>query len=107
MQPNHNDDSLYSPFIGQYCVVRCHDAGVWAGVVEALGGRSVRLSSGRRLWSWTPADGQKTLSGIAIAGLSAGRIAAPVETVLLTENCEVMLCSPEAAASIQNWEVVS
>lgn len=88
--------------IGKYVIVRCRDAGVHAGVLDGNEGREAVLTESRRLWYWKPANKQKYLSGVAIAGLhQASKIGAPLPRLHLTETCEIILCSPEAEASIR------
>ena len=87
--------------IGKYVIVRCHDAGVHAGFLESHEGRECVLLQSRRLWYWKPATG-KFLSGVANNGLDASsKIGETLERIHLTENCEIILCSDKAAASIQ------
>ena len=87
---------------GKYVIVRCKDAGVHAGVLVSHSGRECVLKDSRRLWYWKPANGQKYLSGVATAGLdSASKIGAPLSTLYLSENCEIIECSPEAEKSIR------
>jgi hypothetical protein len=90
-----------SPFVGRYVIVRCRDAGVHAGVLKSASGRSCVLSESRRLWYFKPANGAAFLSGVADQGLDAdSKVGAPVE-IELTENCEIIACTPEAEASIR------
>ena len=91
-------------FIGVYCIVRCRNAGVHAGVVEQIDGQNVSLTHARRLWYWEAASGH-TLSAVATHGLKGGsKLPVPV-TVLLTEACEIIECSDEARLSIMGWPV--
>jgi hypothetical protein len=87
--------------IGKYVIVRCHDAGVHAGFLESMEGRTATLTESRRLWYWKPADGLKFLSGVAVAGLhEASRIGVVVPRITLTEDCEIIECTARAARSI-------
>ena len=65
--------SIDCKMIGKYVIVRCRDAGVHAGVLESYNGRECVLTESRRMWYWKPADGQKYLSGLAIAGADAAK----------------------------------
>jgi|GEM_PF-1431356 len=89
--------------IGKYVIVRCQDAGVHAGILDKYHGRTCILREGRRLWYHEPAD--KSLSwyeGVAISGLSLNsKTSATVARCILTENCEIVLCSKEAEQSIR------
>lgn len=88
--------------IGKYVIVRCRDAGVHAGVLEAHDGRECVLTEARRLWYWKPANKAAFLSGVATEGLHAtSKVGAPVPRIHLTENCEIAECTPAAEASIR------
>ena len=88
--------------IGKYVIVRCRDAGVHAGVLESYNGRECVLTESRRMWYWKPADGQKYLSGLAIAGAHEdSKIGASLNRIFLTENCEIIECSAKAESSIR------
>ena len=91
--------------IGKYVIVRCTDAGVHAGILRDHEGREALLADSRRLWYWRPADGQKYLSGVAVAGLhEESKIGATLPLLHLTETCEIMLCSDQAAKSIAGMQ---
>jgi hypothetical protein len=95
-----------SGLIGKYVIVRCRDAGVHSGFLESRTGRECVLTESRRLWYWKPADGQKYLSGIATHGVDdASKLAAPLPKILLTENCEIILCTDKAMESIQGANI--
>jgi hypothetical protein len=89
--------------VGQYCIIRCRDAGVWAGVVVKHNGQSVMLAVARRLWSWTAAKGH-TLSAVANYGIKDGKLPAPVDEVYLTEACELIPMTKVAEESIISWK---
>ena len=88
--------------IGQYVIVRCRDAGVHAGYLVSHNGRECVLDDARRLWYWKPAAGSAFLSGVAVDGLHEdSKVGKPVRRIHLTENCEIIMCSSEAEASIR------
>lgn len=88
--------------IGKYVIVRCCDAGVHAGVLQGHEGRECVLTEARRLWYWKPANNAAFLSGVANEGLHPdSKTGGAVERIHLTENCEIILCSPRAEASIR------
>ena len=94
-------DGFKSDKIGKYVIVRCRDAGVHAGVLVSAAGRSCSLKESRRLWYWKPANGAAFLSGVAVEGLHEdSKVGAPVD-IDLTENCEIIACTPHAEASIR------
>jgi len=93
------------PWIGKFVIVRTRDAGVHAGVLRSRDGRQCELAESRRLWRWR-VNGNKgiTLSDLAVHGLDTRdtRVGAAV-TLVLTENCEIIACSPEAAENIAQF----
>ncbi len=88
--------------IGKYVIVRCRDAGVHAGVLKTHEGRECLLDEARRLWRWrVPIGAPDYLSGVATHGLdNESKVGEPI-TVHLTENCEIIACTPMAEASIR------
>ena len=93
-----------SSLIGKYVIVRSSPSGCWAGTLASLNGSTVELTEARRLWRWWAAEGV-SLSGVAANGLHPAhlkecRIAAPVETVIVNDVCEVLSVSEVAQASI-------
>lgn len=92
--------SLKSDMIGKYVIVRCRDAGVHAGVLEAVAGREAVLNESRRLWYWKSLKGS-FLSGVARDGLDPeSKLGGPIR-VHLTETCEIIEVSPEAEKTIR------
>lgn len=92
--------------IGKYVIVRCRDAGVHSGILEAADGRACILTEARRLWYWKAKGSGDFLNAIAIAGVHRdSRLSAPVERIHLTENCEIIQCSDEAERVIRAQEV--
>ena len=88
------------PMVGKYVIVRCKDAGVHAGILEAAHGREATLKESRRLWYWKSKKGS-FLSGVAVDGLdAASKVGAPVH-IHLTETCEIIVCTDEAAQTIK------
>lgn len=94
--------AIDNKMIGKYVLVRCSQAGVHAGVLESYSGSEAVLTESRRLWYWKPANGQKYLSGVAVAGLhEASKVGAQVSRIHLTEDCEIIEVSQEAEKSIR------
>jgi hypothetical protein len=89
---------------GSYVIVRCKDAGVHAGVLEHYEGREAVLTESRRLWYWRPANGAAFLSGVAVYGLeSTSKVGAAVPRIALTEDCEIIECTEDAATSLRSF----
>lgn len=90
--------------VGKYVIVRCKDAGVHAGVLRGNEGREAVLENSRRLWYWKPAEG-KFLSAVAESGLhNDSKVGMAVSRIHLTETCEIIRCSENAAESIQGQQ---
>ena len=88
--------------IGKYVIVRCKDAGVHAGILEANSDREAVLTDSRRLWYWKPNLGMKFLSGVAVSGLDeSSKIGEPLTRIHLTEACEIIQVSGAAEKSIR------
>src|SRR3989344_1637090 len=94
--------AINNGMIGKYVVVRCRDAGVHAGVLEASNGRECALTESRRLWYWKVKGSGDFLNAIALAGVHKdSKLSAEVERIHLTENCEIIQCSAEAERVIR------
>lgn len=89
------------PAIGQYVIVRCKDAGVHAGKLVSMTGRECTLEDARRLWYWKPAKGA-WLDGVSLYGLHEdSKVGAMVDIRILTENCEITVCSELSEDSVR------
>lgn len=98
--------ALDNGMTGKYVIVRCRDAGVHTGFLESYNGREAVLKESRRLWYWKPANNQKYLSGVAVAGLHAdSKVGAALERIHLTETCEIIQVNQDAIASIAGAKV--
>lgn len=93
---------LKNKMVGKYVIVRCHDAGVHAGVLESQDGRECVLTESRRLWYWVAAK-SAFLSGVAVFGISQteSKIGVALPRIHLTETCEIIQCSGDAEKSIR------
>jgi hypothetical protein len=90
-----------NPVIGEYCIARCHSAGVHAGEVVTVDGENVILKNSVRLWSWSAADGI-ALSGVAQHGIKTEKCKRDTKNPLisLTGVCELIPCTKKAKESI-------
>ena len=93
--------SQRKPLVGDYCIVRCRDAGVHAGIVIDYNGREVRLKESRRLWYWKCLKGH-SLSGLAEFGAHEDSKFTAVTEIIVTDACEIIKTSKEAEGSIRN-----
>ena len=86
--------------IGEFVIVRCRDAGVHAGFLEANKGREALLRDSRRLWYWKAKAGA-FLCGVSQEGLSGdSKVGSVVPRLHLTEACEIILCAEAAKKTI-------
>lgn len=94
-------------WIGKFVIVRTRDAGVHAGILKSRSDRECELTEARRMWRWRVKDNAGiSLSDVAVHGLDKKdtRISAPVD-ILLTENCEIIACTPDAQANITEFAI--
>ena len=92
--------------LGEYVIARCRDAGVHVGTLVARDGRECELHNSRRLWYFECADKGFTLSGVALHGVTgSSKIAEAVDTIVLTEVCEIIPCTDKAKRSIASFPV--
>ena len=84
-------------------IIRARDAGVHFGELVAYEERMVWLEGAIRLWKWKAAGGI-ALSGVATAGIDprASKLDALLPRMVITDACELLFCTEEAAASIRS-----
>lgn len=103
---NQSESKIDNKMLGKYVIVRCKDAGVHTGYLESYNGREAVLTESRRLWYWKPANNQKYLSGIAVAGLHEdSKVGAKLDRIHLTETCEIIQCNNNIVDSILGAKV--
>lgn len=80
-------------------IVRTYSAGVHFGYLKRREGKEVDLINSRRIHYW---HGANSCSGLASKGLniSESRAADPV-SITLTEAIEIIDCTPEAVAILE------
>ncbi len=95
--------SLDNGMIGEYVIVRCRDGGVHSGYLKSHNGRECVLTESRRLWYWKVKTGSGDfLSSISINGVHGdSKIGEAVESLHLTENCEIIKCTRASKESIE------
>ena len=89
----------------RYCMVRSKSAGVFAGNVEKLDGKTALLRNARRIWYW---EGAASLSQLATDGTKAPekcRFPCEVSEVLLFGAIEIIPITEIAKASIESVPV--
>jgi hypothetical protein len=103
-------ETSYKPAINteglKFAVIRCRDAGVHAGFIKKIDGRSVELINSRRLYRWNSCD--NTLSGLSQHGPYSSNecnFATVIPELLLTDMCEVLYCTDVAMEAIVTVKV--
>ena len=91
-----------SRMVGEKCIVRTYNAGVWFGTVVEKSGNEVIVEDARRMWRWR-AEKSISLSGVAIYGIRQdhSRIAPAVESVWL-EAIELIPVTSTSATLIED-----
>ena len=89
------------PWIGEYVIVRCRDAGVHAGVLVSRQGRQCELRDSRRFWKWKTVNDDDFLSGLAKHGIHEDSTLGCPVNIILTENCEIIRCTDASKMSIR------
>lgn len=92
------------PSLGKYVVVRTYAAGVHVGVLKDYDyiTRHAVLTDSRRIWSW---EGAFTLSAVAVDGITGGRIAIPLDEIMIAQVEEIIPCSSVAESNLRGKEV--
>lgn len=100
-QNKKNQNNKIAPFIGDYVLVRCRDAGLVFGKLISYEGRSAHLEEARILWRWKCAEGITSAdiakNGLAMDGYS--RVSAKAE-MILTEDCAIIKCTEKCIYSM-------
>lgn len=87
--------------IGRKVIVRGDRSGVFFGTLAKKDGREVTLEKCRRLWYW---DGAASISQLATDGTTCPnncKFTVTVDNIVILDAIEIILCSPEAIASIE------
>ena len=94
---------------GNFCIVRCRNAGVHAGYVISRDNVVVKLENSRRLWRWWS---KATLSELAMEGplkskMEHQKYGCVLPQLELTESdvCEIIPCTTAARIAIQAVKV--
>lgn len=94
---------------GKKVVVRGIQSGVFFGTLESIDGQTVELSHARNIWRWS---GATNLHQIAVDGVDTAsdytRISMTVDTLVLTDICEIIPLSEKAESILEGapvWRV--
>ena len=92
----------------RYCIVRCENAGVFAGIVKERSGREVTLTDCRRLWYW---EGAASCSQLAVDGTKKPhecKFTVAVPEMIVLDAIEIIPCTQDAEKSIRGvfvWKI--
>lgn len=86
---------------GKRVLVRGVQSGVYYGTFEEKDGQEVKLSNARNIWRWR---GANTLIDLSIKGVKYPndcRFTPYVDEIILTDICEILICTNKAIESIE------
>jgi len=98
--------SIFTDFIGIYCLIRSKDAGVFAGTLIEVEGGNARIQNARRLWKWKGASSLSELSQKGVLHPESCMFPCEVPEILVLGIIEVIPCSTKAIdsiASVPEW----
>ena len=92
--------------IGKKVVARGVHSGVFFGTLENIDGQTVELSKAQNIWSWS---GAANLNQVAVDGVDINSdntcISVIVDTLVLTDVCELILLSEKAISILEGAKV--
>lgn len=86
---------------GKKVIVRGIDSGVYVGTLADRQGQEVELSNVSNIWQWRGAVNLTELASRGITRNDYNRITAPIESIILTDICELIECSKDCIKSIE------
>ncbi len=99
-------NSIQKELVGCVVLVRDNRAGIHVGILRELdlANKVAVLAEARKVWYW---EGAASCHGIASKGLcpKGSKVAPMVPLVASTDVVEVVLCTPEGAASVMTCPV--
>ena len=87
--------------IGKYVIVRGDRSGVFAGTLEAMDGRTVKLSKVRRLWRWYGATECLQIASEGVKRPRDCRFTMEADSITILDAIEVIPTTAEAEANIK------
>ena len=92
-------------FNGKKVVVRGYQSGVFFGTLVDRNGQEVELKECRNIWSWEGAANLNQIAVDGIARLDRSRISMAVNSIILTDICEIIPLSDKAIKNLEGAEV--
>lgn len=91
-------------FKGKKVVVRGYQSGVFFGTLVDRNGQEVELKECRNIWSWEGAANLNQIAVDGIARLDRSRISMAVNSIILTDICEIIPLSDKAIKNLEGAE---
>lgn len=89
---------------GKKVIVRGTQSGVYFGTLVDRQGQEVEMSDVRNIWRWRGAVNLTELASRGVTQDDYNRITAPIESIILTDVCEIIECSEDCVNSIARCE---
>ena len=86
---------------GKKVIVRGVQSGVYFGTLVDRQGQECELSDVRNIWRWRGAVNLTELASRGITQNDYNRITSPIESIVLTDICEIIECSEDCIKSIE------
>lgn len=95
-------------YIGEKVLARGIQSGVYFGTLAAREGQECELHNVRNIWRWRGANNLLDMAnnGVDAAG-DYNRISCAVDSIVLTDVCEIVPCTERAAQNLEGvavWE---
>nr|DAG76963.1 MAG TPA: hypothetical protein [Caudoviricetes sp.] len=89
----------------QKYIVRSIEAGVFYGYITEKDGCEVTMKNARCLWYWKGAASLNQLAEEGVRYPEDCKFTMPVEEIVITNVCEILACSEQAAKCIDGVKV--
>jgi hypothetical protein len=86
---------------GEYVIVRCNRAGVFAGTLESQEGQQVTLRGARKLWRWSGATETLQIAAEGVKRPKDCRFTMEVDSIVLTDAIEIIPTTTAAEVNIK------
>jgi len=88
---------------GRKVIARGVQSGVYFGTLVDRQGQEVELSDVCNIWRWRGAVNLTELASRGVTQNDYNRITAPIESIVLTDICEIIECSEDCIKSIEEY----
>ena len=88
-------------YVGKKVLVRGVQSGVYFGELVSQDKQEVEMKNVRNLWSWSGANTLLDLAENGAQNTNDCKFSNKVESIILTDICEIVLCSDKAIKNIE------